>query len=79
MNELINPGKFQPAVRKVRPMYRPKYYLAGLVIGGQVRVPLHAKHRKTFTEALNHSNRLLAYLQVRYERELARMVGEVQA
>ena len=58
MNALINPRKFEVTVHKVRPMYRPKFYLAAVRQGEKVRLLRCNTRFKTFTAAKTHAEQV---------------------
>ena len=57
--QIINPRNFKVAVHKVRPMYRPKFYLSGMQQGGRVRLLRSNTRHKTFGAALDYSNKVM--------------------
>lgn len=58
MTELLNPHFFKVTVHKVRPMYRPKFYLAAVKIQDRVRLLRCNTRFKTFTAAYVHADQV---------------------
>lgn len=59
MTELINPYLFKVAVHKVRPMYRSKFYLAGMQQGGRIRLLRSNTRHKTYGAAVDYADKVM--------------------
>ncbi len=70
---VFNPRTLKPAIIKVRPMYRPKYYTANLE--GQGNFHRSAKRFKRFSDALDYAEKVRSLMIVRYDRRVARLVA----
>jgi hypothetical protein len=77
--QIINPRNFKVAVHKVRPMYRPKFYLAGMQQGGRVRLLRSNTRHKTYGAALDYANKVMKRWVRLYDAAVVAMSNPVPA